>query len=155
MTIAPLADYSQFIPGLAEAFFREWNAMDGRSLWDNEEQLRRNLRRDRLPLSFVAVEQGDWIGTVSMDLSDFPGPAHLSPWLACLYVKEAHRRRGLGRALVLHAIDFARTKKIPRLYLWNHARESLYLQMGWIKTGTFMNLGHSMTLMEFPLGGLD
>ena len=151
MTIAPLADYPQFIPELAEAFFREWNAMDGRSLRDNENQLRANLQRDRLPISFVAVEQDDWIGTVSVDLSDFPGPAHLSPWLACLYVKEAHRRQGLGRKLVLHTLDFARAQRIPKLYLWNHAKESLYLPLGWINAGTFLNVGHSMTLMEFPL----
>jgi predicted N-acetyltransferase YhbS len=151
MTIAPLADYPQFIPDLAQAFFQEWNAMDGRSLHDNEKQLRGNLQRDCLPISFVAVEESAWIGTVSMDLSDFPGPAPLSPWLACLYVKEPHRGRGLGRALVLHAVDFARAQKIPKLYLWNHAKESLYHRLGWIHAGTFLNLGHSMTLMELPL----
>src|SRR5688572_2594307 len=118
MHIRLLADLPEAIPTLAEWFHAEWHAFDGRSRSEIEAQLRDNLNRDSLPITFVAVDTTEVIGTVSLELSDLPPYDHLSPWLASLYVEPPRRRAGVGQALVSHAAEFARQRGLSTLYLW-------------------------------------
>ena len=130
--IRPLADHPEAIPTLAEWFSQEWNDYDKRTRLEIEEQLRQNLGRDSVPITFVAIQNSQIIGTVSLDLSDLPPYDHLfSPWVASLYVPPAFRRRGVGRSLVSHVIDYARSKRLPRIYLWTPGSPGFYEKCGW------------------------
>ena len=102
MLIEPLADCAEAIPMLAQWFCEEW-AYEERPRGAVEAQLRGNLNRDRVPITWVRRAGGEVIGTVSLDLSDLPVPAYaqLSPWLASLYVVPSARtgcRTGAGES---------------------------------------------------------
>src|ERR1700722_17054514 len=96
ITINPLADLSAGIPKLAQWFFDEWHAFDGRSIESIQAQLFENLNRDSVPITFVAHRNSELLGSVSLDLSDLPPFDHLSPWLASLYVHTPFRGAGIG-----------------------------------------------------------
>src|SRR5262249_2366167 len=102
MDISPLANFPDAIPELARWFYEEWHSFDGRSTEMIVAQLTENLNRDCIPITFVARRNSELLGSVSLDLSDFPAFDHLSPWLASLYVKPKARKAGIGGALVRH-----------------------------------------------------
>ena len=149
MLIEPLADCAEAIPMLAQWFCEEW-PYEGRSRGEAEAQLRENLNRDRVPITWVRRAGGEVIGTVSLDLSDLPVPAYaqLSPWLASLYVIPSARGRGIGRALVNHLLDFARRSSISTVYLWTPGSTGLYEKCGWKIFDTATYAGRAITLMQ-------
>ena len=152
MLIEPLASCPEVIPTLAQWFCDEW-PYEGRSCSEAEAQLRENLNRDRLPITWVCRLGKEVVGTVSLDLSDLPLPdyAHLSPWLASLYVIPSARGRGIGRALVNHLLDFARLRSISTIYLWTPGSTTMYDKCGWkiLKTTTYT--GRPITVMQIGL----
>jgi len=131
MKILPLADVPDAIPLLALWFYAEWHDWDGRSTAAIESQLSQNLSRDCIPITFLAQSGADVLGTVSLDLLDLPPFDHLSPWVASLYVLPAFRRSGIGTALVVHAQEFATSRRISPLHLWTPGSTHLYEQCGW------------------------
>ena len=149
MLIEPLADCAEAIPMLAQWFCAEW-PYEGRSRGAVETQLRENLNRDRVPITWVRRAGMQVIGTVSLDLSDLPVPAYrqLSPWLASLYVVPSARGRGVGRALVNHLVDFARGSSISMVYLWTPGSTGLYEKCGWKVFDTTTYAGRAITLMK-------
>ena len=152
MLIEPLASCPEVIPTLAQWFCDEW-PYEERSRSEAEAQLRENLNRDRLPITWVSRDNGQVIGTVSLDLSDLPlaDYAQLSPWLASLYVVPSARGRGVGRALVNHLLDFARCRSISAMYLWTPGSTTLYEKCGWKVLGTATYAGHPITVMQIAL----
>ena len=147
-----LASCPEVIPTLAQWICGEW-PFEGRSLGEAEAQLRENLNRDQLPITWVCRAGEQVIGTVSLDLADLPLPAYaqLSPWLASLYVVPSARGRGVGRALVDHALDFARRRSIPTIYLWTPGSATMYEKRGWKILGRATYAGHRITVMHIAL----
>ena len=156
MLIEPLANCPEVIPTLAQWICDEW-PYEGRSRTEAEAQLRENLNRDRLPITWVSRENGQVIGTVSLDLSDLPLPDYtaFSPWLASLYVIPSQRSRGVGRALVNHVLDFARHVSIPTLYLWTPGKTMMYEKCGWKVLATATYVGQPIAVMRIELGAMD
>jgi len=152
MQIRALADLPEAIPTLAEWFCAEWQAFDGRSRGQIEAQLRDNLHRDSLPITFVAMDGSEVIGTVSLDLADLPPYDHLSPWLASLYVMPPRRREGVGRALVNHLADYARERGLSPLYLWTPGSTRMYAECGWEAFESATYAGRPITIMRRALG---
>jgi GNAT superfamily N-acetyltransferase len=150
--IRPLADLLAAIPTLAEWFCAEWQAFDGRSCAEIAAQLQDNLNRDSLPITFVAVEAAEVIGTVSLDLADLPPYDHLSPWLASLYVVPPRRRAGVGRLLVNHAAEFVRQRGLSPLYLWTPGSTRMYADCGWEAMESATYAGRPITIMRRALG---
>lgn len=62
-------------------------------------------------------------------------------YLEDLFVTPAARRRGIGRALMLNAEQFARSTGAERLTLStahdNHAAQALYRSVGYVRDGVF------------------
>jgi predicted N-acetyltransferase YhbS len=146
--IEPLADRPDAIRLLAEWFHAEWHVYDGRSRDEIERQLGNNLRRDALPITFIATAGAEVIGTVSLDESDLPSHDHLSPWLASLYVVPSHRRAGVARALINHLVAFADSKGIASIYLWTPGSTELYERFGWTRMESVLHGRSQIVIME-------
>ena len=151
MEIRLLADVPAAVPALAEWFHAEWHHYDGRSIAEIEAQLRDCLNRDSPPITFLALDGTEVIGTVSLDTSDLPPYDHLSPWLASLYVVPSRRREGVGRALVKHLVTFALGRGISPTYLWTPGSTRLYEECGWKVLGCDIYSGCPITLMRLAL----
>jgi GNAT superfamily N-acetyltransferase len=146
-----LTDVPAAIPVLAEWFHAEWHPYDGRSIAEIEVQLRDCLNRESLPITFLALDGTEVIGTVTLDTSDLPPYDHLSPWLASLYVVPSRRREGVGRALVEHLVAFALERGFSPIYLWTHGATRLYEECGWKVLCRDVYSGRTITLMRRAL----
>jgi monoamine oxidase/GNAT superfamily N-acetyltransferase len=88
------------------------------------------------------------LGSISLlDDDDLPGYAHLTPWLASLYVRPDARGRGIGRHLVREAVGLARHLGIERLHLFTDDAEAYYLALGWRTTAHPDVRGHHAAVM--------
>lgn len=131
--IVRLADRPELGPALAAALERawpEWYGAGGRA--DPAAEARLRARADGLPLGLLALgEAGEVIGTVALGERSIATHAHLSPWLVGLWVDPAHRRRGLGTALVRAARREAARLGLPALHAATASAERLFLEDGW------------------------
>jgi GNAT superfamily N-acetyltransferase len=130
--IGYLADHQEFIPTLAEWHFREWAYLRrGDSVENRISILRERSGRTELPITFVASSGRDLLGSAMLIASDMDTRPELSPWLAGVFVAPEHRRTGVGRALVDHAVRKATELGFGTLYLFTPSAQDFFLRLGW------------------------
>ena len=112
--------------------YRWWGVRDGVSPAEVRCTLAHSLNRDdRLPQTFVAVEKGRALGMYQLSMiDDLYSRPDLYPWLIDVYVAEACRGRGVGRALLETVPENARAAGLKELYLYT-AHMGLYERFGW------------------------
>ncbi len=128
MQIVPLAAVPFSIPVLAQWLHREWDYYSERA-WVRELAGRRQA--DRIPLTLVALEAGQPIGTASLTTDDMETRPELTPWLASVLVSPAARGRGVGSALVRAVVARAAALGFDTLYLFTAEQMALYSGLGW------------------------
>jgi len=129
-----LADHLDLLPLLAEWHFREWSHLrHGETPEDGVRRLRECARPGGIPSTFIAIADGQLIGSASLVRNDMEIRMSLSPWLSDVYVAPAHRRRGVGSLLVRRVVQEAGGLGVPRLFLFTTSRENerLYAGLGW------------------------
>jgi predicted N-acetyltransferase YhbS len=134
-----LKEYSDWIPTIAEWFYREWGVFHPElDVTGIVERLGERCNTGRIPLSLVAVVQEEVIGTVSLKKYDMDTRMQYSPWLASLYVRKDYRNKGVGVRLIDAGLRKARTLGIKHLYLYTRLRKhaDFYLSRGWIHVET-------------------
>jgi GNAT superfamily N-acetyltransferase len=82
-------------------------------------------------VTFVAVENGQALGTASLDFEDLPPRDDLTPWLASVYVLPEFRAHGLGATLVEAVVKEAKVKGFKQIYLHTSDRADFYKKRGW------------------------
>jgi predicted N-acetyltransferase YhbS len=85
---------------------------------------------DALPLTFIAADGDNLLGTVGLWRCDLISRQDLYPWLAALYVDEAARGQGLAGQLQRHVIAYAAQAGFTELHLWSACRD-FYERYGW------------------------
>jgi RimJ/RimL family protein N-acetyltransferase len=108
-----------------------------RSVADERRYLRA-LRRYPHAAVFVAeAEDGRVIGRLSLSRDQHPSSRHVAD--LGLMVDAAHRRRGIGRALLVAAVEWAQAAGVRKLELhvfpWNDAAIALYEDFGFVREG--------------------
>jgi N-acetylglutamate synthase-like GNAT family acetyltransferase len=132
MTIDYLADHPHFVPTLARWQHEEWGYIrPGDSVEARTTRIDAGCERDRIPLTVVAIEDGEVRGSASLIHSDMDTRPELSPWLASVFVAPQFRRRGIGAQLVRRIMSEAGKLEVPLLYLYTVHSEKLYAALGW------------------------
>ena len=117
-SIVPLFEQRQHIADAAALIHNEfWRDVPGASLESMQARLAGGERADALPLSLVALHDGQVIGVVNLVDNDDEQHPHWRPWLAGMVVAEPWRAKGVGSALVLALLARARELRYPRVYL--------------------------------------
>lgn len=149
MHIDPLIDHLDLVPIIAQWHWQEWGTTDIEGdVETRTKKLRTDLRRDRVPIMFVALDGNVPLGTSALSASDMTTHPELTPWLANIYVAPAARGRGIAKALVLYAMQQAMAFGHLRLYLYTHTARGLYEKLGWQEIGEEWYEGHLNTLMQ-------
>jgi len=155
MDIRYLADHPDMVPVLAAWIFNEWSYLyPAMTLEDVVRFLRERVNRERLPLTLVAFEAGQPVGTVSLTTYDMETRSDLSHWLTSLYVAEPLRRRRIGSGLVETAELKAAEMGIDRLFLFttDAALGGLfYAKLGWTVKEQTTYHSHPVMIMEKEL----
>ncbi len=132
MTIEYLADYLAALPILAEWQHHEWGHLrPGDTVEKRRARLAGWSNRDRIPLTVVALDTGEVLGSASLVPHDMETRMELTPWLAGVFVGEQHRRKGIGAELVRRIMAEAGKLKVPLLYLYTVHSEKFYAALGW------------------------
>jgi RimJ/RimL family protein N-acetyltransferase len=107
-----------------------------------ERRYLRHVRRHPDAAVFVAEEDGELIGRLSLARDPHPASRHVAD--LGLMVAAAHRRKGVGRALLERAVAWARAAGIRKLELhvfpWNEPAIALYESFGFRREG--LRKGH-------------
>ena len=132
MRIEYLADRPEALPPLARWKHKEWGHFrPGDTVEKRQARLADTSNRDRIPLTVVALEGEEVLGSASLIEHDMETRMELTPWLAGVYVGEAFRRRGIGAELVRRIMSEAGKLKVPLLYLYTVHSERFYAALGW------------------------
>jgi GNAT superfamily N-acetyltransferase len=132
MRIESIADHLDLIETIARWHWDEWGDTDpGGSPESWTEGLRGFANHDRIPTTYVALEGDELLGSVILNEHDMSTHQELSPWVSGVYVKPAARGRGVGSALVRHAVAQAGAMGVTRLYLYTRSAQGLYEKLGW------------------------
>ena len=109
---------------------------DWRSAGDERRYLKA-IRRYEHAAVFVAEADGRIVGRLSVGRDQHPASPHVAD--LGLMVAPSHRRRGIGRALLETAVDWARGAGIAKLELhvfpWNEPAIALYESFGFEREG--------------------
>lgn len=134
MIVDYLAHHKHFIPEIADLLFGEWSELFLAG-GVGKEQLRAMLEvranTDRLPIAFVALRDGELLGTGSIKLEEPGTRAGLSPWLAGMYIKEAYRGSGAGEQIVRALEAKAQGLGVETMYLSVGSAAGFYARLGW------------------------
>lgn len=116
--IAHLFEHSEYVDQVATwihaEFWADKNIHTPQSL---ASLLHNATTPDSIPLSRLALVDGIPVGTINLIENDDDQRTHLRPWLAALLVLPAHRRQGIGSALVRDLQQHANRLGIADLYL--------------------------------------
>ena len=152
MRIESIADHLELVPVIAAWHWNEWGRCDPLvSLESWTEGLRRRTRRDCILTTYVAFEGGQPVGSVTLVDCDMLTRPDLWPWLAGLYVIPEARGRGIGSALVRHAMAKVAEMGICRLYLYTSSARRFYEKLGWQAIAEDFYEGEHVTVMTIEM----
>jgi putative acetyltransferase len=108
-----------------------------RSAADERRYLRAVRRYPHAAVFVAEAEDGRLVGRLSVGRDQHPASRHVAD--LGLMVDFAHRRQGIGRALLAAAVEWARGAGIRKLELhvfpWNEAAIALYEDFGFVREG--------------------
>jgi predicted N-acetyltransferase YhbS len=147
-----LADHSQCVDQLARWHHAQWSYLNpARSLEERKNELARHNAPRQVPTTFVALQNGEPLGSASLVEHDLKRRTDLTPWLASVYVAPDYREQGLGSALVARVVEEAQALGFGTLYLFTTDRESFYGRRGWVTFEQSDCNGASIVLMSKAL----
>jgi predicted N-acetyltransferase YhbS len=145
-----LARHEQHLPLIAEWQLAEFGYLNpSGTLADRMTRLAGALRTDKLPMSFVALSEGQLVGSASI-LATTVTHQHLRPWLSSVVVPATFRGNGIASALSLRALKEARRLGFETLYLFTPRNEALYARLGWQTIERAMHGETALTIMSRP-----
>lgn len=150
VTIDYLADHPEAVPVLAQWQHDEWGQANSADTAEaRKAYLEGACQRDRIPLTVVALDNGEVLGSASLVSQDMETRAELTPWLASVFVGKPYRRKGIGAALVRRIMDEAGKLEVPLLYLYTVHSEKFYAALGWTLSEYASYHEHTVAIMTY------
>jgi predicted N-acetyltransferase YhbS len=117
-----------------------------------EQNFLKHLNENIMPLTFIALENGNPVGMCSLRENDGIRP-DLLPWLGSLVVDPAFQKQGIGKMLMDMTKQKAKTLGFETLYLFafDPTIPNYYERVGWQKIGMDEFKGYPVTVMETAL----
>ncbi|HXY54114.1 MAG TPA: GNAT family N-acetyltransferase [Nitrospirota bacterium] len=150
-----LADHKDVVSIIADWIYDEWFYLYPEMiLQDVVSFLRERMNKEQLPLTLVAFEAGEPVGTVSLKMFDMETRGDLSHWLTSLYVAKPWRRRKIGSRLAETAEEKAADLGVCKLFLFTTDASlpgQFYAKLGWIVKETAIYHSYPVIIMEKDL----
>ena len=118
---------------VAKWIYEEWWETPDNSISVVSNLLKEHLASTTVPQTFVALLDGQPVGSISLIENDLPERDNpISPWLNWLYVLPAHRRQGIGARLLEGAFTRAKLQGAETLHIAAPAaHEGFLIRHGW------------------------
>jgi len=133
MKIVNLKDYLQFTEVVTEWVYKEFieNIIPGYTYERVRDKIK-SREKDKIPCTFIAIENDECIGTVALFSNDLQEREDLTPWLAALYVRKDYRAMGVAKELINKIEKTAKKFGYNKLYLRTEHASEYYKKLGWI-----------------------
>jgi len=137
--IEKLKSHPELVRFLAHLMFREFGYFfPDETEEEFEDVFQHRLNENRLPIAFVALEHGQFVGTFSLRENDpvlakkFSPPLqeNYSPWVGSVFVLPEKRKRGIGQILMERAKQETKKLGFRHLYLFTTDKEQWYVKLG-------------------------
>lgn len=92
-----------------------------------------------LPKFYLVINNNEIIGSYALLINDIISRQDLFPWLACLYVNNEYRNKGIAGQLLKHGLNEANRKGYHVLYLSTDI-VGFYEKYGWIYIADGFNI---------------
>lgn len=152
MKIEFLEDRKELINPLAKEIRDQWNDMYNRqnkSEADVANSYKARAISNRIPLTMIATDGDEIIGSITIKENDFSHRPDLNPWIAAVFVREKYRGNGYAKELLSFAENVALTKfSMSKIYLYTGSAEGLYLKTGYSIIETVKKNDKTYTIME-------
>lgn len=150
VTIEYLSDRPEFLSTLAQWHHQDWSALrPGDSVEARVGRLQGWSGREGIPLTVIALSDDELLGSASLIEHDMDDRLELTPWLAGVFVARAHRRKGIGAALVRRIMDEAMALQVSKLYLYTVDSTAFYRSLGWSLGEKARYRGKEVSIMSF------
>lgn len=145
-----LAAHRECLSTIARWHFDQWGSLTGADTFESYVRvLEQSAASTSLPSILLALDGSEPIGSASLLRCDMTIRPDLTPWLAQLFVAAAHRRRGVGAALVEAVARRAAHCGFRRLYLYTSGDLPRYYErLGWVARERVEYLGRERVVME-------
>lgn len=148
MRIEFLADHINSREIIASWFMKEWGERYPERDLACWAETQTYLNKGKLPLTLVAIEGNEIVGTVCLRADGMTSHKEWQAWLSYLVVPEAHRGKGIGKALVKKAEAIASELNINELHLFTRlGNPTLYSALGWGMIGKEEYRGGTVSVM--------
>jgi predicted N-acetyltransferase YhbS len=149
MRIEYLANNPALIPTVAAWQYEQFGYLSpATTLEQRVERLQKATASDALPLTMIALSDcGMPMGSASLTQSTLTHN-HLTPWLSAVFVRKAHRGKGIASTLAARALAEASRLGFEKLYIFTPLNEALYFRLGWRTFDTSQIRGIPVVLME-------
>ncbi len=137
MNIIELSSRPDILEKGTQYFWTKWGNDDNFEFYKN--CIDHSLDQEKaLPKFYLALEDERIIGSYALLVNDLVSRQDLMPWLACLFVEEDCRGRGVAETLLKHGLKESRNKGFSHLYLSTDL-EGFYEKKGWQHVGKTYN----------------
>jgi len=136
--LAYLADHPCYVQEVGDLKYEQWRHTSPDrpyEVWIDE--IRDSARSDAFPMTLIALQGTTLVGFVTLIVLDDRAGIRDGLWLITLYVKESHRRQGIGERLIDRCVDEMRRAGYRALYLWTESPKltRYYACRGWRQIG--------------------
>lgn len=132
MEYSNLKQKPQFADVVAQRIWDAWWKAKGYSIEYIATLVDESLISEGVPLCLVAHNGEEFVGTVSVIVSDMVVRPNYSPWIAALWVDADFRNRGVGETLVETALQAIAQLGIDKAYLCAlREKRDYYLRRNW------------------------
>ena len=127
-----LSNQPEKINEISEMIFKEFVVKTGSGMkFEDVVKHFSNTKDNTFPITLVALENGECLGTVSIVENDLKIRDMYKPWLASLYTKPEYRGRSVGEKLIAKTIDVVKELGFNELYLRTEDGSDYYRKRGW------------------------
>lgn len=95
LVIEHLGEHKEYIEDVIQLICKEFGYEDNYDFW--ESIVKHSLEKDKIPVTFVAIKDNKFAGTVGLWRGDLLSRQDLFPWLSALAVKDKFRNQNIGR----------------------------------------------------------
>lgn len=128
LIIEPLSDHQEYIDTVTNWLWKEFENENNYNFF--ESIIKNSLTKNKLPLTFIAMENNELVGTIGLWRSDLMSRQDLFPWLSALFVKKNFRGKSIGQKLQNFLIDYCRKVGFTELFLYTDICD-YYEKTGW------------------------
>jgi N-acetylglutamate synthase-like GNAT family acetyltransferase len=151
--IEHLGEHRAAIPGIVSWLHAQWGHLTPEVSPSKLVEIYENrLTPHQIPEAFVALCDGEIVGTASLVNHDMSTRMDLFPWLAAVYIKTEHRGQGIGSKLVQALMAEAKLLELEMFYLFTPDQAAFYARLGWQVIEETEYRGEQVTVMVYEIG---